>query len=121
MLPTAYGRILALKRSGSVRTHPGKWAGVKGTVADTTPLQQALIEILEETGLSWAEVRVLRRGKPLDIPDQENQVKWRVYPFLVEVADPSLIRLDWKHSESQWDHPDQLSILDTVPRLEETW
>ncbi len=67
-------RILALKRSGKVRAHRGKWAGVSGTVEASTPLQQAYKEILEETGLAPSQVRFLRQGGPMEISDPENQV-----------------------------------------------
>ena len=115
------GRILVLKRSNAVRTHRGKWAGISGSMERGATLDQALREIREETGLGQADVRLLRRGEPLDVTDSENQVEWRVHPFLFGVRDPSHIELDWEHTDSRWIDPRQIRELDTVPMLAETW
>ena len=114
-------RILVLKRSQRVGTHQGKWAGVSGSVEGQSPLAQALQEIDEETGQGQTDVRLLREGQPLDITDPENEVVWRVYPFLFEVHDPSSIRLDWEHTECRWIDPADLTGLSTVPCLIDTW
>ena len=115
------GRILLLHRSHAVRTHQGKWAGVSGGIEATTPLAQALQEIQEETGLGEADVELSRHGEPLDVEDDQHNMRWRVHPFLFAVPDPSLIRLDWEHTESRWIAPDDLEDFDTVPMLRETW
>jgi len=114
-------RILVLKRSQKVGTHQGKWAGVSGSVEEQSPLAQALQEIDEETGQGENDLRLLREGRPLDITDPENQVVWRVYPFLFEVHDPSSIRLDWEHTDCRWIDPADLAGLSTVPCLTDTW
>ena len=44
-------RVLLLPRSQEVRTHQGKWAGVSGSIEAASPLDQAVQEIREETGL----------------------------------------------------------------------
>ena len=110
-----------LKRSDRVRTHRGKWAGVSGSVDADSPLEQALVEIREETGLEGDAIRLLREGEPLDIPDSETGTIWRVHPFVFQIEDPLAIRLDWEHTESRWIDPGELDDLDTVPRLRETW
>ncbi len=116
------GRILVLRRSQRVGTHRDKWAGVSGSVeAGAAPLEQAYRELREETGLTEADVQLLRQGAPLEIPDPEYDTLWRVHPFLFEVHDPLLIRLDWEHVEGRWVEPSELSGMVTVPRLKETW
>lgn len=115
------GRVLVLKRSDAVRTHRGKWAGISGGVDADTPLKQAFQEILEETRMGADELRLIRQGKSLDVEDIENDVMWRVHPFLFSISNPSLVRLDWEHTESKWVDPSELDSLDTVPRLKETW
>ena len=115
------GQILVLRRSQKVRTHRGKWAGVSGGIDAVTPLQQALQEMREETGLGENEVWLLRQGEPLKVPDAENNVEWRVHPFLFAVQEPDRIRLDWEHTESRWIAPGDLVKLDTVPGLKEMW
>ena len=115
------GKLLVLRRSQTVRTHRGKWAGVSGSVEGATPPEQALKEIAEETGLDTGEVRLVRTGEALEVADRIEVVTWLVHPFLFRVTDPAKIRLDWEHSDHRWVHPDELSRLDTVPRLKETW
>jgi len=115
------GRILVLRRSHAVSTHKGKWAGISGTIATPTPLQQALKEIQEETGLTSEEVVLLRRSDPLDVPDPENKVTWVVHPFLFAVRGSAEIRLDWEHTEARWIEPHELTGLEAVPRLKESW
>jgi isopentenyldiphosphate isomerase len=39
------GRILLLRRSSTVRTYRGMWAGVSGSIESSTPLGQAIREI----------------------------------------------------------------------------
>ena len=114
-------RILLLRRSSAVSTHRGKWAGVSGGIEAPAPLAQAMQEILEETGLREADVRLLRQGEPLDVLDWEHGVEWRVHPFLFAVRDPSLIRLDWEHDDSRWIDPAEMGQVETVPMLKETW
>ena len=116
------GRILVLRRSQRVGSHRGRWAGVSGSIEGAaTPYQQALREIREETGLAPEDVRLLRQGEPLEVPDPENNVLWRVHPFLFQIEDPAGVRLDWEHVASRWIEPGELDCLDTVPMLRETW
>ena len=53
--------------------------------------------------------------------DPENDILWRVHPFLFCLADLATVRLDWEHVESRWIAPGELDTLDTVPKLKETW
>ncbi len=84
-------------------------------------MAQAMREIHEETGLGEPDVRLVRQGEPLEVLDPEHDVAWRVNPFLFAVRDPSLVRLDWEHTESRWIDPGEMRDLETVPQLEETW
>lgn len=110
-------RVLILRRSDRVGSYRGRWAAVSGYLEADTPLEQALIEIEEEAGLSRDHITLLASAEPLDIPDPEIGVHWRVHPFLFEVSDPDLIRTDWEHTESRWVEPDELRKTDTVPGL----
>ena len=110
-----------LKRSDAVRTHRRKWAGVSGGITEPTPLAQALKEIREETDLEETQVQLVRQGDPLYVPDSDNNIQWRVYPFLFAVREPSAIRLDWEHTASRWVDPAELGKLEAVPMFEETW
>ncbi len=109
-------RILVLRRSGKVGTYRGRWAGVSGYV-EHAPLEQAYIEIEEETGLGRDDVTLVRAGEPLLVHDREEGRLWRVHPFLFSVADPKRIRLDWEHVQRRWIWPGEIEDLDTVPGL----
>ncbi len=114
-------KVLLLKRSRDVRTHRGKWAGVSGTIESATPVDQALTEIREETGLERDDVRLIGQAAPLDVPDPENDVIWLVHAFLFEIENPTKVRLDWEHTECRWVDPADIGRFDTVPLLKETW
>ncbi|MFQ5993678.1 MAG: NUDIX domain-containing protein [Acidiferrobacterales bacterium] len=113
------GKILVVRRSQAVGTHRGRWSGISGYL-EHEPLEQALTEIREETGLDRGDVKLLRSGKPLDIPDPEHKVRWVVHPFLFQVKQPDAIRLDWENIEMRWIDPVELDHYPTVPALKET-
>lgn len=115
------GLVLVLRRSGQVRTHQGRWAGVSGYLEAATPLEQAYQELQEEVGLGPDDVELVAQGEPLDIPDPPNDTLWRVHPFRFLLRDPSRVRLDWEHTESRWVPPEEIAVLETVPQLEATW
>ena len=54
-------KILILKRSNEVKSMKCLWAGVSGIIEkhDTTPLDRAKTEILEETGINENEIELL--------------------------------------------------------------
>ena len=65
-------QILLLRRSDRVSTYKGRWAGVSGTVeAGLTPIEQAIQEIEEETGLSTTDAIPFLVGRPFDFVDDE--------------------------------------------------
>ncbi|MFA5033058.1 MAG: NUDIX pyrophosphatase [bacterium] len=122
------GKILILKRSSKVGTYQGKWAGVSGympskktTGRDTTPEQQALKEINEETSLAAEEVELLKKGKPVMVKDEKLNKEWKIYPFMFRVKTPDKIKIDWEHSETIWIKPEDMEKYDTVPNLKETF
>ena len=116
------GKILLLRRSDRVRTYPGHWAGVSGSIeADRTPEQQARVEIREETGLTDDDLRLVATGEPLVVDDATTGHRWIVHPFRFVVLHPERIRLDWEHVELRWIDPADLAEFETVPNLPETW
>jgi len=110
--------ILILQRSEKVGSYRGSWAGVSGYV-ETSPDEQVLIEIAEETGLSASEVHLVRKGEPLEVTDEELDTRWIVHPYLFHVEERSNIKTDWEHVESRWITPRELGKYLTVPNLEE--
>ncbi len=114
-----YGnKILILKRSGKVSTYQGHWAGVSGYM-ETGDLEQALIEINEETGLDKDDVELLVTGEPLEIIDDSLNRTWIIHVFLFHVKTPEKIVINWENAEAKWIKPEELVTYQTVPGLNE--
>ena len=113
------GEILILRRSEQVGSYRGKWAGVSGYV-ETTPDEQALVEIGEEAGLSRADLKLIKKGKLLSVEDEKLGVRWLVHPYLFRIRDRGKVRIDWEHKESRWIKPQEIVNYQTVPMLKET-
>ncbi len=112
------GKILLVRRSQAVRTHQGLWAGISGYL-EHGPLEQALIEIQEETGLEKEDVELQRESQTVDVPDPEHNIRWVVHPFLFHVKCPDRIRLDWENVEMRWIAPGEIDEYATVPGLKQ--
>jgi len=113
------GQILLLRRSQRVGSYQGRWAGVSGYV-ETTPDEQALTEISEETGLQPDDLQLLKKGEILTVEDKKLNIRWLVHPYLFHINDRSKIRTDWEHLEIRWIAPEEIGDFATVPRLKET-
>jgi len=112
------GRILLLRRSGEVRSFAGLWNGVSGTVA-TDPVDQARVEIAEETGLSDRDLVLRAQGIPFTVADQRPGRSWRVFPLLLDwKSDVSAaIELNWENNAWRWVESAAVAGVDGVPRL----
>jgi translation initiation factor 2B subunit (eIF-2B alpha/beta/delta family)/8-oxo-dGTP pyrophosphatase MutT (NUDIX family) len=115
---TRRGRVLLLRRSQQVGTYRGRWAGVSGYV-ERLPLEQAHVELQEETGLGGSQVQLRGVGIPVPIDDEQEDRHWLVYPFVFALKSSADVRPDWESVESRWVTPDELPQLDTVPGLAE--
>ena len=113
------GEILILRRSEKVGSYQGRWAGVSGYV-ETTPDEQALVEIEEEAGLCGDDIELTRKGEPLSVEDKKLEVSWIVHTYLFHIRDRDKIRIDWEHKETKWIKPRELVGYQTVPMLVET-
>jgi len=113
------GEILLLRRSEQVGSYQGRWAGVSGYI-ETTPDEQALVEIEEETGLAGEDLHLLRKGEPLAVEDAQFGVRWLVHPYLFCIKDRNKIQIDWEHKEVRWISPGDIGDYETVPMLGET-
>lgn len=111
------GEILLLRRSERVGSYRGCWAAVSGYLEGPDPLEQALREIEEETGVARAELRLASAGAPLAVDDATLGRRWIVHPFLFDLARRPPVRLDWEHEAHRWVTPEGLAALPTVPRL----
>jgi 8-oxo-dGTP pyrophosphatase MutT (NUDIX family) len=110
--------ILILRRSGLVGSFLGKWAGVSGYI-ETTADEQSLIEIAEETGLSRKDIKLLKKGQPLEVLDRDTGIKWVVHPYLFRIPERNKIKIDWEHDAARWIAPKDIDSYETVPRLKE--
>ena len=113
------GDILLLRRSEQVGSYQGRWAGVSGYI-ETTADEQALAEIAEETSLSGEDLKLTKKGKPLQVIDEKLGVKWVVHPYLFHIKDRDKIKIDWEHKEVRWIKPEEIDSYPTVPKLKET-
>ncbi|OGN90808.1 MAG: NUDIX pyrophosphatase [Chloroflexi bacterium RBG_13_48_17] len=110
------GKILILRRSGRVSTYRRSWAGVSGYI-ETNADDQAFNEISEETELYKKDLKLVKKGKPLEVIDKDLNRKWIVHPFLFHVRAPEKIKTDWEHTEVKWIKPGELKKYETVPGL----
>ncbi len=110
--------ILILRRSGLVGSFQGKWAGVSGYV-EITADEQSLIEIREETGLSRKDIKLLKKGRSLEVLDRDTGIKWVVHPYLFRILERNKVKIDWEHCETRWIVPKDIDSYETVPRLKE--
>lgn len=110
-------RIALFERSDRVGSYARRWAGVSGYV-ERLPLDQALVEIAEETGLAPDAVELSGIGIPVEVDDAAAGRSWLVYPFLFNVVDPGAVRFDWEARRVEWFAPGDLAGLHSVPGLE---
>ena len=113
-------KVLILKRSDKVKSMKCLWAGVSGIIEknDTTPLARAKTEILEETGISEEEIKLLKANERIKIEAaQYKNHEWNIFPFLFSTKN-SKIKLNWENSEFKWIEPNNIKNYETVPELE---
>jgi nicotinamide-nucleotide amidase len=113
------GEILILRRSEQVGSYQGRWAGVSGYV-ETTPDEQALVELEEEASLSEEDLKLIKKGEPLSVEDERLGVRWIVHPYLFHINERNKVRIDWEHKETRWIKPQEMDNYQTVPMLKET-
>ena len=115
------GKICLLKRSQAVGSSPGRWHCVTGFLEPgVLPLEQAITEIAEETGLNAPTVRLVSAPEPLRMERPSQGWVWVIHPFLFETDSPTL-RLDWEHDEYRWIDPSDLDASDCVPWILDVW
>lgn len=114
------GKILILRRSENVSTYKCRWGGISGFVEEgENPLERAVREIKEETGLKEKDFELLREGKPFSFKDKRIGIKWKVRPFLFGAKNRK-IKINREHLAFKWIRPSDLPCYPTVPKLEES-
>ena len=112
------GKILLVKRSHQVGSYRGYWSAISGYLEEK-PLEHALREIEEETGLSGRDIELVTRGRPLLIEDEELDTIWKIHPFLFSYVGKHIIKLNWENEECRWIEVGQLANYTTVPGLKD--
>ena len=112
------GKILMLRRSQEVGSYRGMWAGVSGHVEQgETPLETALKEIGEETGIPAESLELLREGGQMKVVDNVSGITWLVHTFLFLSTHAGEVELDWEHEEYRWIEPAAIDDYQTVDGL----
>jgi len=114
------GKILIARRSSKVGTYQGRWAGISGYL-EKDSYRTALNELQEEVNLTAEDVKLIKEGEVLQVPDEKLNILWNVHPFLFRCKSPEKIKLDWEHKEYRWVDPREISKYETVPKLKEAF
>lgn len=103
--------VLLLKRSYTVAHDGGKWHCVTGYVEENRqPLQQAIDELREETGLRLVDLVALDEGPVLLLQDEQGRT-WPVHTYRAQTHRRRLT-LNWEHTAYRWVRPSRLSRFD---------
>ena len=109
--------FLILERSTQVGSYQGYWSCVSGFVErDEDPLETALREVTEETGISKDSLSLLSQDGP-NIAETETLV-FESYWFLFDSSDTQ-VKIDWEHNQFAWVKPDELKRYRMVPWFDE--
>lgn len=112
------GKIALFKRSRHVAHDQRLWHCVTGFVErPTSPVEQALREVLEETGIERADLLELREGPSLKLDDDFGAM-WTVHTFTASTLQRRL-KIDWEHEAYRWTQPSKVKrFANRVPWLD---
>ena len=100
------GKIALLKRSQNVRHDKGMWHCITGYLEPgTTPMQQALEELIEEAGVYAENLLDFRPGPALVITSGAEP--WLIHTFTA-VTSQRRLRIDWEHDSYRWIAPSKV-------------
>jgi translation initiation factor 2B subunit (eIF-2B alpha/beta/delta family) len=111
--------VLLVRRADDAPTYPGLWAGVSGYVEGDPDLTEpdARREVHEETGLTEADLRLVRAGDPLTVRDPDGGPDdWVVHPYLFETTTRE-VTTNEEIAAVEWGQPTAILDRETVPGL----
>ncbi|MBI4492819.1 MAG: NUDIX domain-containing protein [Chloroflexi bacterium] len=112
-------RVCLLRRSPELDSAPNKWHGVSGYLPEgVEPLEQALREIEQETGLRPGQVRLACAAPAVTLGSPALGRLWQIHPFLFDLLEGEP-RLNWEHTDLAWVLPEQVARYDCVTWLAE--
>lgn len=115
-------KILLLKRSDKVLTYKGKWNTVAGYLDEIKPISEKIREELkEELGIKESDISFIFLGESYQFRDEDISKTWIIFPVLTELNKELKLKLDWEHTEYRWVNPDEMSSLDIVPHLNQSF
>lgn len=113
---THRGRVGLFRRSLHVTGDVGCWHCITGFLpVGSDPLNQAILEIWEETGIAEAGLDLGKRTI-LDLTSADGNL-WRVHAFHFQ-SQTDAVKLNWEHDASCWLPIDQIGALPTVSWFE---
>ena len=103
---------LILKRAPTKRFAPNKWEFLSGFVEEKESAENTILrELEEETKLNG---KIIKTTKPFTFVDDE--ARWVVIPFLIEVKSNKIILNNNDHLESKWVNLEELNdFSDLLP------
>ncbi|MFS2087731.1 NUDIX domain-containing protein [Paenarthrobacter nicotinovorans] len=100
-------KIALFKRSQSLRHESGQWHCITGYMEPgRTPVQQAMEELREETGLGQSDISELRSGPKVMMRDGSG-APWLVHTFTA-VTSTRRLEIDWEHEAYRWTPPSKV-------------
>ena len=114
------GDVLLVRRSEEVDSYAGQWGAISGHVEGDSAAAHARREIREETGITDAEIGLVRAGEPFAVTDEERGTTWRVHPFLFD-SQTREVTTNWELAVAEWVSPTAILDRDTVPDLWESY
>lgn len=97
-------RVGLFKRSHTVGHDQGRWHCITGYLEDgRSPEEQALDELMEETGLRVPDLTGFSRGRPLLLEDSSGG-RWAVHTFKAR-TERRRLQINEEHEKYRWVSP----------------
>ena len=112
-------KILLVKRSKSLRLHPGYWNGISGFLDDNKSLKEKVTEELkEELGISKKDIVSIKPGQIFNQEEKKYKKTWIVHPVLVTVRTDQ-VTLDWEAEQYLWLKVSEAKRLKFLPGFDQ--